>query len=186
MKIFPINRGNSGFTLLELMVVIVIIGIASTMAITSMDFSKSDNAGNEAKRLVDLIRFAIDESIITNSNIGFELTPGGYRFLRSEYDKQGMKSWRVLETDSVLCPRVLSDIMISVPINTNSTIAEIKMPPPEGNDHAPWPQIIFLSSGEITPFQLSVSDRDKIDQYRILGKWDGTVVLKTHKIEQKN
>jgi len=171
-----IGHNKAGFTLLELMVIIVIIGIASTMAIVSMDFGGSMKTKREAERLVSLIQLAIDESIITDSEMGLELTEDGYRFLRLEDDEHGAKNWQVLETDGVLRPRNVHWIVISIRMDDDSPI---RMPTPiEGND-APWPRIVFLSSGEITPFQLLISHEDGIDEYRILGSWDGSVVLES-------
>nr|VFK60546.1 MAG: general secretion pathway protein H [Candidatus Kentron sp. TUN] len=169
-----VHRNNTGFTLLELMVVIVIVGIVSTMAIISLDFGGSMNAKVEAKRLVSLIRLAIDESIITGLDIGLELTPNGYRFLRYEYDEQGAKDWQVLKTDGVLHPRILPEIVTLALIDVDST-TKMEMPIP-GNNDASWPQIIFLSTGEITPFQVLVSNENGEEEYRILGRWDGFVV----------
>nr|VFK21280.1 MAG: general secretion pathway protein H [Candidatus Kentron sp. LPFa] len=179
------NRHNNGFTLLELMIVIVIVGIASTMAIASFDFGGSMHIKTEARRLVDLMRLAIDESIITGSNLGFELTSNGYRFFRLEYDEQGTKNWRVLETDGVLRPRILPDFAIITPMDADSA-TEVEMPTGEGSDDISWPRIVFLSSGEITPFQLSMSDLNGKEAYRIVGKWDGSVIYSvTEKIFDK-
>nr|VFK24481.1 MAG: general secretion pathway protein H [Candidatus Kentron sp. LPFa]VFK35954.1 MAG: general secretion pathway protein H [Candidatus Kentron sp. LPFa] len=174
------NRRNNGFTLLELMIVIVIVGIASTMAITSFDFGGSMHIKTEARRLADLMRLAIDESIITGSNLGFELTSNGYRFLRLKYDEQGTKNWRVLETDGVLRPRILPDFAIITPMDADSA-TEVEMPTGEGSDDISWPRIVFLSSGETTPFQLSMSDLNRKEAYRIVGKWDGFVIYVSEK-----
>nr|VFJ62533.1 MAG: general secretion pathway protein H [Candidatus Kentron sp. FW] len=176
------NGNNAGFTLLELVVVIAIVGIAGTMAIMSFDFGGSNNVRVEAKRLVSLVRLAIDESIIQGSDMGLEFTPDGYRFLRFEYDDQGIRNWRVLETESVLRPRTLPEIVVLTPIDPDSG-AGVQIPTLEDND-ASQPQIVFLSSGEITPFQLSVSNGGgEGKEYRIVGEWDGSIVLKTHGME---
>nr|VFJ54772.1 MAG: general secretion pathway protein H [Candidatus Kentron sp. FW] len=176
------NGNNAGFTLLELVVVIAIVGIAGTMAIMSFDFGGSNNVRVEAKRLVSLVRLAIDESIIQGSDMGLEFTPDGYRFLRFEYDDQGIRNWRVLETESVLRPRTLPEIVVLTPIDPDSG-AGVQIPTLEDND-ASQPQIVFLSSGEITPFQLSASNGGgEGKEYRIVGEWDGSIVLKTHGME---
>nr|VFJ92373.1 MAG: general secretion pathway protein H [Candidatus Kentron sp. LFY] len=178
-----INRYNAGFTLIELMIVMVIVGIATTMAMTSMGFGTSTETRTEAKRLANLIRLAIDESIITDSNIGLELTSNSYRFLRFDPDEQGTKNWQVLETDGLLRPRTLSDTMILTPLDTDST-TKMEIPTAEKSNHASWPRIFFLSSGEITPFRLSISEESGDDEYRILGEWDGSITLKAQGIEK--
>lgn len=193
-----IARNSAGLTLFELLVVIIIVGIASTMIVVSPDWGdRRGHAKTEAKRLADLIRLVIDEGIIAGSDMGLELTTNGYRFLYYEYETE---SWRVLdstesesaETDreftdkeptrestDILRPRVLPETMnldlISVDGATPSLVRMAFDP-----DDPPSPRILFLSTGEITPFRLSLIDGSATngygeEEYYIIGKWDGSI-----------
>jgi len=139
------NRNSTGLTLFELLVVIAIIGIASTVVVLSFELSGSTKDTRiDAKHLVNLVRLAVDESIITGSDIGLELTPNGYRFLHYEYDQHGAKKWHILETNGPLRARTLPPTVIL-------ELTSIEEAPP-GSVHDeinPQPQIIFGSSAEL-------------------------------------
>jgi general secretion pathway protein H len=168
-----IGRKCAGLTLFELLVVIAIIGIASTMIVVSFDFGDPhENIKTEAKRLASLIRFAIDESIITGSDMALALTSDGYRFFHYEYET---KPSTLLEADDVLSPRALPENITLDLISVDS----VTLPTLPTNDTI-RPQIAFLSSGEITPFELSILNEYGEEKYRIAGRWNGSVELKAN------
>lgn len=79
------GRASSGFTLIELMVVITIIGIMAGMMVVS---GGMPDAGRDLKHEADRMRavfsMAAEEAVIQQSEIGVELTDSGYRFMRFE------------------------------------------------------------------------------------------------------
>ena len=74
-------RQAAGFTLVEVMVVLVIIGI--TLGLVSLNAMPSthQNLEGEAKRIALLLQLARDEAIVRNRLVAFEADPEGYRFL---------------------------------------------------------------------------------------------------------
>jgi general secretion pathway protein H len=74
-------RAVRGFTLVELMVVMVIIGI--TLGLVSLNAipSPRQNLQNEAQRIALLLQLARDEAIVRNRLVAFEADPERYRFL---------------------------------------------------------------------------------------------------------
>lgn len=152
--------------------VIAIIGIASTLIVVSFDLNDpARNTRTEAERLAELIRLAIDESIIAGSDMGLALAPDGYRFLYYEYET---KNWRTPEAKDVLRPRALPETVTLELIDVDG----LALPSTRANN-TPRPQIVFLSSGEITPFQLSVIEKYGKEEYLITGRWDGSIIMET-------
>lgn len=73
-----------GFTLVEVMVVIVIIAILVTMVSLSM---RGDRAGDqlkeEARRLTALLNLLREEAVMRDRDLGFMPTPEGYQFVQA-------------------------------------------------------------------------------------------------------
>ena len=80
-RIFSYTRRAAGFTLVEILVVMVIIGITLGMASLNAIPSPRQDLENEAKRLTLLLQLARDEAIVRNRQVAFEATPNRYRFL---------------------------------------------------------------------------------------------------------
>lgn len=75
------RRAMSGFTLIEIMTVVVIIAFMAGMAVMALGGNNSDDKmKQEAQRLAELIRLAGDQAIMRGKELGIELTETGYRF----------------------------------------------------------------------------------------------------------
>ena len=85
---------HAGFTLLELLVVLVIAGILlGAVALNAMP-SDSQWLQREAQRIALLLQLARDEAIVRNQPIAFEADDYRYRFLIRQEDK-----WQALTDD---------------------------------------------------------------------------------------
>jgi len=74
--------GQGGFTLVELLIVVIVVGVmAGAVLFTMQPNSRSRLVGEEAQRLYAMIRLAVDESIYTSQELGIEVFGDGYRFL---------------------------------------------------------------------------------------------------------
>ncbi|WP_417317570.1 type II secretion system minor pseudopilin GspH [Emcibacter sp.] len=71
---------QAGFTLVELMVVIVIIGLISAVVVLNMPSPVSE-LEEESERLAARLRLAAEESILTGQVTGVRITSRGYEFL---------------------------------------------------------------------------------------------------------
>jgi general secretion pathway protein H len=74
-------RKGSGFTLVELMVVMVIIGLTLGMATLRAIPSPRQDLQKEAQRLALLLQLARDEAIVRNRLVSFEADGQRYHFL---------------------------------------------------------------------------------------------------------
>ncbi len=90
----------AGFTLLELLVVLVIVGILLGAVALNVNPGSRQLLQNEAQRVALLLQLARDEAIVRNRPIAFEADDYRYRFLL----RQG-EGWQPLAGDALLRER---------------------------------------------------------------------------------
>ena len=81
VKVSQPGRAMRGFTLVELMVVLAIIGITLGMVSLNAMPSARQNLQGEASRIALLLQLARDEAIVRNRLVAFEADGETYRFL---------------------------------------------------------------------------------------------------------
>ncbi|MGD8998848.1 MAG: type II secretion system minor pseudopilin GspH [Granulosicoccaceae bacterium] len=154
---------QAGFTLIELLVVLVIIGIISGFAVLSVGLdSEADRAEVEARRLVALMQLASDEAVLGANPLALQVDPHAYRFL-SLHDQQ----WHLIENDAVLRERELPQgTQLEVDIEGKQIVV--------GKNQASA-RIVFLASGEISPFEMVLRTRDDRHRFRLRGELQGRI-----------
>jgi len=133
------NTCQKGFTLIEIMVVVVVIAVlmgAVTLAFPPVgDKLLKENT----ERFSALISLAQDEAILQSAEVALEIDDKGYSFYRNENN-----SWSALSESPFKKRQLPVDITSKLFLDGISTNLEERE-----NDS---PQIVFLSSGEMTPF----------------------------------
>jgi general secretion pathway protein H len=143
------RKHEQGFSLLELLVVIVIISILFTFTTLAIrGTSPEELIQTEAERLDRILQLALEEAILKGQEYGLEFKPDSYRFLL--YFEN---TWQPLDNDDLLRERQLPENMefeleieqIEVLVEDDSADTGKK------DEEKPDPQVFILSSGEITP-----------------------------------
>jgi len=80
----PRPARENGFTLLELLVVVVILGIAAGVVSLSVSPSEDRLVAEEAERLAALFRLAQDEARVSARPLTWQADTRGYRFVGSD------------------------------------------------------------------------------------------------------
>ncbi|MEO5370733.1 MAG: type II secretion system minor pseudopilin GspH [Magnetococcus sp. DMHC-1] len=136
---------EEGFTLLELLVVMIIIAVMTSMAMMVRSVPGADKkAEEEGKRLKVLMSLAGEEAILTSREIGMRLYQEGYVFLARADDG----NWQYLN-DKILRKRAFPPGFHIELALENRQVAL----PGEG-DRDRKPQLVFGTTGESIPFKL--------------------------------
>jgi len=112
------NIKRHGFTLLELLVVLVIVGMMLGAVVLNVNPGQRQLMHNEAQRIAQLMQLARDEAIVRNQAIAFETDSTRYRFLIREANE-----WRPLLGDELLRRRTYRIAPLNLrldPVITNS------------------------------------------------------------------
>ncbi len=155
-----------GFTLLEVLVVVFIVGIVLGIAVINLPSDDDEALRIEAARLDTLIGLASEAAIVGDQEIALEISPHGYRFLVREDG-----TWRTMET-APFRPRSLPET-IRLDVRVDGIRLEL-----DGDRGDEVGRLYILSSGETTPFELTLARADGSEGYRIVTEIDGQ-----HRIE---
>lgn len=147
-----------GFTLIEVMVVLVILGITATAVSFSITGVQSRQTDQAIDRLRLVLETAGERAAVTGTPVAVEFLPGRYRF--SMLDTEG--HWRPIVGDDPLAERALPDGVIWVGLTVDDQ--------PAVSD----PPLIFGS--EMPVFELRLRSPDGERLYR--SQANGSVELK--------
>jgi len=154
---------HRGFTLIEVMTVVFIIGVIITFASLSIGQNSDHTLEEEAKRLQYLIKLASEESVLRSTSLTIAITKEGYQFEKIEGDQ-----FVPLEKDKLFRKREFpADMKIDMEIQGQPVSFENKDQPP---------RIFILSSGEMTAFKITLRLEDS-QPYAITGDLIGQVKL---------
>lgn len=154
---------QSGFTLLEILVVVFIIGVLTGTAILSLGVLDDDrDVQREADRAVALFGLVLDEAMLQGREFGIEFTRAGYRFV--EYDVLGDR-WAEVPLDDLLRTHALPEQMEfqlfveGQRIELADTPANFTVDEDDDASRAFGieqyaPHVFVFSSGDMTPFEL--------------------------------
>jgi general secretion pathway protein H len=163
---------KNGFTLIEIMVVIFIIGITISMVSLAVN-NRPELAKNEADRLNALLKLAMEEAILNSSDLAVQFSADQYFF---EF-LDNTNKWQPIKEDPQFRPRTITEglkiklFIEGEPIDFQSS--EFKDDP-----EAQPPRIYLLSSGEIIPFEILMKDSYQEDlQYSIIGEYPGNISM---------
>lgn len=161
-------RRNGGFTLIEILVVVTIIAVLSSLVLLSVGVVRDDrDVETELRRTASLIELAADEAVLQGRDFGIEFLVAGYRFV--ELDPL-IGRWNEVVGDDLLRPRRLPDGMEfevtvegrRVRLAREAAAVDTSAKDKEkgkGLASSYTPHALILSSGDLTPFELALIRR---------------------------
>jgi type II secretion system protein H len=102
------DGSDAGFTLAEVLVVLLVIGLAAGLAFARIDDDPRQELSREARRLAAALEHAAALAQWRNETLGVSASGTGYRFWRRMPSAEGDR-WFALAGDEILAPRALPE-----------------------------------------------------------------------------
>jgi general secretion pathway protein H len=145
---------NKGFTLVEILVVIVIMAVVISITVLSVSATGRDSQlDEESRRIEGLVGLLHDRALLEGRDFGLRIEPAAYEFV--VYDPRRDR-WMMLDQEREFRHRELPK-GISFQLQLDSQTVVIK--PIDRNlssGDLPNPQVAIAASGEGTPFRLTL------------------------------
>lgn len=141
-----------GFTLIEMLVVLVIIGIVVALIGVNLAPDPRQALETEAQRLALLLQQARDEAMTSGTRIAFNAERQEYRFWQAPTGLTGKpgeadKTWQPHPDQALYKPRTLAGSIIFEEMRINQQLVDSRLQ-----------KIIFAPSGMMLPFRITLSD----------------------------
>lgn len=150
---------NRGFTLIEILIVIVIIGITAGFALIAFgDFGESKRILFAADQLGNTLKLAQQQAILEQSTLGLKIDNTSYQIVKLHNSSE----WKPISNKGVF----------KVNYFPKNTVMTLKT----NNKIAPGaPAIIINSSGDMTPFSIEFGFNKENTITKLNGSHNGTL-----------
>jgi len=165
------NNNQHGFTLLEIMLVLLLMGMLSVGVVMTLpnNLISEENVNWQAQRFSTLLQFAEDEALISGIELGLYFDKNSYQFVfYSHKNKNWLPAINKQMAEKIELPEAL-DMRYQL---SGSVWDEITSEDPadfiddqdlvdiDGDEmqRSLAPQVYVMSSGEVTPFTLRFSE----------------------------
>lgn len=164
----PMGRYQQGFTLLEMMLVILLAGVAASLVVMAFPTERQNDSAWQLARFQTQLELASETSQLHEFMLGVRIYPDRWQFYQLQRDAlsavltgggdtrwTGYK-WRLWQPHRVNPSAVLPDSLRLELLQVNGKKTE-KI---RGKDDDE-PDILILPGGEITPFRLLLQSENK-------------------------
>ncbi|HEY0233328.1 MAG TPA: type II secretion system minor pseudopilin GspH [Dokdonella sp.] len=156
------NRAQSGFTLIELLVVVVIVGVLAVALTLAVGSNGERQLVNESDRFQALVAQLCNQAELGGREYGVVVAADGYAFRRLDGTE-----WHEATTGELRARHWTSGLRLE--------LAREGRPVALATPKHDTPQLVCFSSGELTPFALTLALGDPPLRYRVTGTDDGTL-----------
>ncbi|MDV7104150.1 type II secretion system minor pseudopilin GspH [Vibrio sp. TH_r3] len=177
---------KAGFTLIEIMLVMVLLSISAVAVIINLPDSKQDITKQQAERFYYRLQLLNEYAILNGRDLGIRVEENKASYSYLQLEEAG---WQVLENKTYAQTVMPDGISLSLKIGSDAwtnneslfkqqSLFEEMFSEEEEKQKIASPQLFVLSSGEVTPFQLLISaNEDRDNGWLVDVKESGLIAL---------
>jgi general secretion pathway protein H len=169
-----LRRNSAGFTLVEILVVVVIIGVVSAGIILSTNLAggRDYDLQKEGDRLEALMKYAREQAELQTREYGILFRDDGYMFVTFDVRRN---LWRDVFEDDALHDRNLpGGLTVKLTVDARPVVLT---KPKDSKDKTP--QVIIFANGDLTTFEITLERDDGVRSISIAQDTTGDVVAKS-------
>ena len=169
-----LRRNSAWFTLVEILVVVVIIGVVSAGIILSTNLAggRDYDLQKEGDRLEALMKYAREQAELQTREYGILFRDDGYMFVTFDVRRN---LWRDVFEDDALHDRNLpGGLSVKLTVDARPVVLT---KPKDSKDKTP--QVIIFANGDLTTFEITLERDDGVRSISIAQDTTGDVVAKS-------
>ena len=163
---------QSGFTLLEVLLVAMLMGLVATAVTLSMGGARGDRElDKQARRLMATLQLAQEYAVMDGRLVGIRIEDNGWQFMQRQARD---RKWLALAGDKQLGPVQLPDEMtLTLELEGFGWQPDSDEKTEQKRDEKErTPQLLIFPGGELSPFVLTFTQQDEDARYIRIVKGD--------------
>jgi general secretion pathway protein H len=165
-------RSRAGYTLVEILIVLLIISIVTSIAVISIGRNENKEIESFANELSQMLSLAEEQAMLQPTVLGLMLSEHSLQFASFKAGSSAEKNTWIPLQDTILGKHDIPNaIQVAVEVGgsrTNSLDRDAKKNPP----------IIVSTNGEVTPFTIYLGKKGEKPRYIVTGDADGQITTK--------
>jgi general secretion pathway protein H len=147
---------NKGFTLVEILVVVVIMAVVISLAVLSIGVTGRDaQLDEESRRIEGLLDILHERALLEGRDFGLRVEPAGYEFAVYQPDRD---RWLSINDEQEFRHRNLpKGVTFQLQLDSINVVLKPIERDTLNDQPPPSPQVAIAASGEGTPFKLTLT-----------------------------
>jgi general secretion pathway protein H len=163
-------KREQGFTLIEILVVLFIMSIVTSVALLSINRNENRQLETFTNELVQRMTLAEEEAMLKPSVLGLSIKNKMVQFTSYQPAESGKKSsWQATEDHLLANHAIPASMEVSIEVGGKKL---------EIDEEKQFPQVVISTNGDLTPFIIYVGKKGQAPRYVINGDADGNITSK--------